>query len=241
MRPCKDAIMPEHTPVVLVPGLNCSARLYGYQIPHLWRFGPVLIANHARGDTMTAIASNVLAEAPPRFALVGFSFGGYIVFEMLRQARERITKLALLNTSARPDTPQQAERRRERIAIVESGRFDESLDLQYPLVVHRSRIDDPELRRLYQKMATEYGAEVCVRHLKASISRPDSRPDLATIDCPAVVVVGDSDQLTPPQLAEEMVAGIKGARLVVLPKSGHLSPLERPKHVNETLIEWMTS
>ena len=88
-------------PVILVPGLNCSARLYAEQVPALWQFGPVTIADHRRDDSMAAIARRILANAPPRFALAGLSMGGYIAFEVVRQAADRVAKLALLDTGAR--------------------------------------------------------------------------------------------------------------------------------------------
>src|ERR1700760_2164400 len=112
-------------PLVLAPGLLCSARLYAPQITALWPFGPITVANHRYDDDMAAIAARILADAPPRFALVGLSMGGYIAFAMLRQAPERIAKLALLDTSARPDRPEQKEVREKAIAMVEGGSFSE--------------------------------------------------------------------------------------------------------------------
>src|SRR5262245_2873546 len=99
-------------PIVLVPGLNCTARLYAEQIPVLWDFGPVTIADHRRDDHVAAIAAHILATAPPRFALVGLSMGGYIAFAIAREAPERVARLALLDTSARPDRAEQERRRR---------------------------------------------------------------------------------------------------------------------------------
>jgi pimeloyl-ACP methyl ester carboxylesterase len=127
-------------PIVLVPGLNCSARLYAEQIPALWGFGPVTIADHRRHDNVAAIAAHILATAPPRFALVGLSMGGYIAFAIVREAPERVARLALLDTSARPDTAEQSERRRGLIALAEGGRFSGELpDLLFPVFVHRNR------------------------------------------------------------------------------------------------------
>ena len=99
-------------PILLVPGLVSSPRIFAPVIPALWRFGPVTVANHIRDDNMGAIARRILAEAPPRFALAGHSMGGYIAFEIMRQAPERVAKLALINTQARPDTPEASARRR---------------------------------------------------------------------------------------------------------------------------------
>src|SRR5229473_3087692 len=158
--------MTEPLPSVLIPGLLCTPRLYAEQIPALWRCGPVMIADHTRDDTMAAIAARILAAAPARFALAGLSMGGYIALEIMRRAPDRVIRLALLDTGARADTPEQIERRNERIAMVQAGRFAESLDLQFPNVVHPSRQHDEALRRLYHDMATECGAEALVRHLK---------------------------------------------------------------------------
>src|ERR1700761_6033308 len=100
------------TTIVLVPGLLCSAEVFAPQIPALWPCGPVTIASTLEGRTMAEMASAVLAAAPPRFALGGISMGGYLCFEIMRQAPERVIKLALLDTSARPDTLGQPDQRR---------------------------------------------------------------------------------------------------------------------------------
>lgn len=226
-------------PSVLVPGLNCSARLYAEQIPALWRFGPVTVADHTRGDTIAAIARRILAAAPPRFALVGLSLGGYIAFEVVRQAPDRVLKLALLDTAARPETPQQTQARLPRIELARSGRFAEIPDGQFPLLVHKSRRDDVVLQAINRTMAQENGPDVFVRHTQAIMGRADSRPTLGTIACPTLVLVGDGDALTPPDLAQEIAAGIRGSRLVIVPECGHLSTLERPEAVNKALAEWM--
>jgi pimeloyl-ACP methyl ester carboxylesterase len=121
--------------------------------------------------------------------------------------------------------------------MAQSGRFSESLDLQFPLVVHPKHQRNEELRDAYRTMAMECGPETFVRHLQADIRRPDSRRVFGEIRCPTTIVVGDSDQLTPPALAEEMARGIDNARLVVIPEAGHLSPLEQPAHVTRALTD----
>ena len=231
----------ESLPIVLVPGLACSARLYHDQIPVLWPFGPVTIADHRRGDTIAAIAQRILVSAPPRFALAGLSMGGYIALEIVRQARERVAKLALLDTAATPETPQQTAAREPRIALAESGRFAQVHDETFPLMVHRHRQSDAGLKRVFVLMGEETGPEAYVRQQHAIIARTDMRPSLAAISCPTLIVVGDADQLTPPAAAREIAAGIPGARLVVIPDCGHLSTLERPQAVNAALVEWMAN
>ena len=226
-------------PVVLVPGLNCSARLYAEQIPALWRFGPVVVADHTRDDSMPAIAARILAAAPPRFALVGLSMGGYIALTMLREAPDRVDRLALLDTSARPETPEQTARRKPQIALAESGRFAEVPPLQFPVFVHRNRQNDDALRQRVRVMAEETGAEAFLRQQKAIMTRGDARPWLKSIACPTLVLVGDGDELTPLPLSQEIAAGVGGSRLVVVPDCGHLSTMERPEAVTQALVEWM--
>jgi pimeloyl-ACP methyl ester carboxylesterase len=228
-------------PLVLVPGLLCSARLYAPQVAALWPRGPVTVANHRYYDDLAAIAARILADAPPRFALAGLSMGGYIAFAMLRQAPERIAKLALLDTSARPDRPEQTEVREKWIAMAEGGSFSEVVDFLAPQFLHRDRHGDATLIRLIHDMAADTGADAFVRQVKAIMKRPDSRPLLPSIGCPTLVLVGDGDELTPPQLSEEIATGIPGARLVVVPHCGHLSTVEMPKVVNAALAEWLTA
>ena len=231
--------MAESMPILLVPGLLCTARLYSEQVAALWSLGPVTVADHTRDDTMNAIARRILSTAPPRFALAGLSMGGYIALTIVRLAPERVARLALLDTSARPDVPQQTERRLSQIALAESGKLGEVSQALWPLFVHRDRQQDQSLKQAVLGMAEQTGAEAFVRQQKAIMGRPDARPLLAAIKCPTLMLVGDGDVLTPPALAEEIVAGIPGSRLAVIPDSGHLSTMERPEAVNRALVAWM--
>src|SRR5215813_15540275 len=131
--------MSDRLPIVLVPGLNCSARVYAEQIPALWGCGPVTIADHRRDDSVAAIAARILAMAPPRFALAGLSMGGYIAFAMVRMAPERVAKLALLDTSARPDTTEQFA---GRIGMAQAGKLDDVVEILTPRFLHRNRSND---------------------------------------------------------------------------------------------------
>jgi pimeloyl-ACP methyl ester carboxylesterase len=231
--------MPDSLPILLVPGLNCSARLYAPQLPALWRFGPVTIAEHTQDDTIAAIAKRILDTAPPRFALVGLSMGGYVALEIFRQAGARVAKLALLDTGARNDPPEAQARRYTSIAAAEAGRFAEVVDAQFPLYVHPSRVNDAALKAGYLAMCHDVGPQAYVRQQKAIMSRADSRPMLARIGCPTLVLVGAQDEATPPALSQEIAAGIPGARLVMVPDCGHLSTLERPEAVTQALVDWM--
>jgi pimeloyl-ACP methyl ester carboxylesterase len=228
--------MTESLPIVLVPGLLGSPRLYAEQIPELWRCGPVTVADHTRDDTMTGIARRILAAAPPKFALIGLSMGGYVSLEILREAPDRVVKLALLDTSARPDLPEQSETRRAQVVEARRGRLKEVVERVFPTWVHPTRRDDPALRAAAFAMADEVGVEAFARQQLAIIGRIDSRPSLAAIRCPTLVLVGEQDQLTPPERAAEIAGGIHGARLVTVPECGHMSACEQPQKVNAALL-----
>lgn len=227
-------------PIVLVGGLNCSARLYAAQIPPLWQFGPVTIADNRRDDSIKAMAERVLADAPPRFALAGLSMGGYVALEVVRQAPQRVARLALLDTAAGAETAERTQARKPLMALAEAGRFDEITDLQFPTLVHRRSGADAALKAVVRAMNAETGAAAYLRQQRAIIGRPDQRPHLAAIACPTLVLVGDDDQLTPPALARDMAAAIAGARLAVIAQSGHLSTIEQPQAVNQALAAWLT-
>jgi len=233
--------MAQGLPLVLVPGLTCTARLYGPQVTALWPFGPVTVADHRREADMAAIAARILKDAPPRFALAGLSMGGYIAFAMLRLAPERIVKLALLDTSARPDTPEQTSGRKTQIAMAESGRYGEIPGLAIPRYLNALHQRDESLTALVRQMIEETGAEAFVRQLNAIMSRPDSRPLLASIRCPTLVLVGADDIATPPELNKEIAEGIQGAKFVVVPGSGHLTTIEQPEAVNAALADWLAA
>jgi pimeloyl-ACP methyl ester carboxylesterase len=231
--------MTESVPIVLVPSLNGSARLYAPQLPELWRLGPVTIADHTRDDTMAAIAKRVLDNAPPRFHYVGLSMGGYLAFEIMRQAPERVIKMAILDTSARPDIPEIIALRKERIALAKSGRFEEVIETTWGPLVHPSLREGTALKSIHVAMCRDVGAERYVRQQTACMTRIDSRPMLASIRCPTLVIVGAQDEPTPPELAEEIAGGIPGARLVKVPECGHFSTIERPETVTRELIAFL--
>jgi len=229
----------ESLPIVLIPGLLASPRMYAPQVPQLWRTGPVMIADHTRDDSMAGIARRILSAAPARFALVGLSMGGYIAFEILRQAPERIAKVALLDTSARADAPEQTAMRRAQMALAAQGQLAEVVEQQFPRLVHRARRADGALREVFTLMAEEVGAAGFIRQQTAISGRSDSRPTLGSIRCPTLVLVGEGDELTPPERAAEIAAGVPGARLTTVPQCGHMSTLEQPDEVTRALLEWL--
>lgn len=231
--------MSETTPTVLVPGLASSSRIWLPVLPVLWTFGPVTVVNHSRDDSMGAIARRILKDAPQRFALAGHSMGGYIAFEIMRQAPERVIRLALLNTQARLDTPEVTARRRDQIEKAKGGKLQEVMEAVFPLLVHPSRVNDAMLKQLKTDMASDTGAQGFINNQTAMLGRADSLPTLTAIRCPTMVLTGDQDLLISSERSKEMAEGIRDACLVTIPECGHLSQAERPAAVSEALADWM--
>ncbi|AWL99382.1 alpha/beta fold hydrolase [Bradyrhizobium amphicarpaeae] len=233
--------MDRTTPIVLVPGLASSARIYAQMIPALWRFGPVMVANHIRDDSMAAIARRILSEAPPRFAVAGHSMGGYIAFEIMRQAPERVAKLALINTQARPDTAEATARRRGLMERASRGELHAIREESFPELVHPSRRNDADILKLVHAQDEDVGVEGYLRQQTAIIARVDSRPTLSAIKCPTLVLTGDADNTIPNALSKEMAEGIPGARLLILDRCGHLPQPEQPEATLRALSQWLGS
>jgi pimeloyl-ACP methyl ester carboxylesterase len=222
------------TPLVLLPGLLCDARLWRDVVLPLRDAISPMVADLTLDDDIADMAARTLAAAPPRFALTGLSMGGYVAFEILRQAPERVTHLALFDTSARPDTPERKAARSAGIANVQTGKFIGVSRGLLPSLLTPQNLGTP-LAEEVQAMAERLGRDVYIRQQTAIMNRADSRPDLGGITIPALVGVGALDKLTPPELAAEMAEAIPGANLTHFPDSGHLPPMENPEPVAAAL------
>jgi len=222
--------------LLLLPGLICDERLWRDVISGL--DAEATVADLTQDESMAAMAERALAAAPPRFALAGLSMGGYVAFEIMRQAPERVTHLALFDTSARADDEARQETRRKGIEMVGQGKFiGVSRGLLGNLIAPQHM--GTQVAREVQAMSERVGQEAYIRQQKAILGRVDSRPTLSTITVPTLVGVGEADQMTPPELAEEMAAGIVGAELVRFPDSAHLPTMENPSAVVEAMKIWL--
>jgi len=227
------------SPVVLLPGLLEDADGFAHQVGGLQEIAEVVVADLTRSDSMRGLAAGALAQAPAdRFTLVGHSMGGYVAFEILRQARDRVASLALLNTNARPDSPESTENRRRLLALAERD-FDAVIATLMQKQLTAAHLADPAITATITQMARSVGREAFARQQNAIIGRADSRPDLASVACPTLVVAARGDQIMPLEVLEEMARGIRGAKLVVVEDSGHMAPLEQPEAVTDALYEWL--
>jgi pimeloyl-ACP methyl ester carboxylesterase len=222
--------------LLLLPGLTNDARVWQGVADRLADVARVQVADLTTGDTMADLADAVLAKAPPRFAVAGLSMGGYCALEIVARAPERVIALGLVDTSARPDTPEGRANRERQIARA-STEFPAIVDELLPKWVHPGRLADPSVADVVRAMARDRGPEAFIRQQRAIMNRADSRPRLGAIRCPTVVVCGREDVLLPLEVHEEMARGIAGATLRVIDACGHLAPLERPAEVAAALRE----
>jgi pimeloyl-ACP methyl ester carboxylesterase len=225
--------------LLLIPGLLCTAELYAPQMAALSAVARVHVANHTTADSMPAIAATILAAAPAKFALCGLSMGGYLALEIMRQAPDRVTQLALLDTNAKADTPERIQIRRAQVATAEKEGFGPGLKTLVPLLIHPRRLSDAALVGTIERMTLQTGVTHFARQQSAISGRPDGRPGLPAIKVPTLVLVGREDILTPVADAEEIARGIAGSKLVIVEDCGHLSTLEQPVAVTAALRTWL--
>lgn len=226
--------------LVLLPGMMCDRRLWSAQAAALAPDCRVHHASIAGPDSVAAIAARLLKALPPRFALAGLSMGGIVAFEILRQAPERVLKLALLDTTFRPDPPARQRLRERQIERVRrgdlAGVLRDELKPNYVAACHR---DKRELLDDVLAMGLREGAAVFVDQSRALQRRPDSAATLGRIECPTLVLCGAEDRLCPPALHREMAARIARAELHIIDACGHLAPMEQPEAVTGLLRRWL--
>ena len=226
-------------PLILVPGLLCSERLFASQAAAFSGRIEISVAVHTAHDTMAAIARSILKAAPPCFALAGLSMGGYIAQEIMHQAPDRVDRLCLLDTRARPDTAEETVSRHRLLDLCAREGVVEVQRTLMPRLIRTDRIGEEPLTSEILKMAEEIGEAGFRRQMAAIISRQDLRAILPAIRCPTTIIVGSEDVLTPPEMSREMAELIPDATLEILPGSGHMSTMEAPDEVNRILAAWL--
>lgn len=226
-------------PLVLVPGLSCDETLWAAQVEGLADVAAPMIGDTLHDDTLPAMARRILAAAPPRFALAGFSMGGYVAMEIWRQAPERISRIAFLDTSAGADDGDAARLRQAAITTARKRSLEAVLRGSLRRLVH------PDTERATAEavvaMALGVGLETYANQQRAIMARPDSRADLARINVPALVLAGAQDKLTPPERARDIAAHTPGARLELVEQCGHMAPMEQGAAVTAHLRDWLAA
>jgi pimeloyl-ACP methyl ester carboxylesterase len=227
------------TPLVLLPGLLEDHAVWQNQIDALGDIAAASVPELTHHDSIAAMAESVLATAPDRFALAGHSMGGYVALAVTRLAPRRVMRLALVDTAARADTPEQTERRRGLIQLAKLGKFKGVTPRLLPLLVHADRLEDKAITDVIMAMAERIGQAAFERQQQAIMTRPDMRDFLPRIACPTLVMCGRQDQITPLDRSEEMAAAIPGAKLVVVEHCGHIPQLECAEEATAAMRGWL--
>jgi pimeloyl-ACP methyl ester carboxylesterase len=228
-------------PVLLMCGQLCTERLWQEQIPALKVLTDVSISVQREHDNVSAMARAVLASQSQRFSIIAHAMGAFVAFEILRQEPERVASLALLSTLAPNDTPAQTMRRDGYLRLVEAGKFAGVVEERIPILLHPLRRDEPALVSLVRGMADDTGPGVFLRQQRAIMSRPDSRPGLAAISCPTLILFARQDGIVTLEHQKEMSQGIPGSRLEIIEDCGHLMTLERPDTLSGILADWIAA
>jgi pimeloyl-ACP methyl ester carboxylesterase len=230
----------EHTmPLVLIPGMMCDARLFGPQIDALSARMPIVLAPINGHDTMSALASELLSWLPGRFALAGLSMGGIVAMEVLRQAPDRVVRLALLDTNPCAELDEVKARREPQIAQVRGGGLTKVMcDQMMPNYLAQDANAAPILS-LCAEMAEALGPEVFIRQSRALQNRPDQQETLRAYGGPTLVLCGREDRLCPVERHELMASLMPNAELEIIEGAGHLPTLEKPEETNAALCRWL--
>jgi pimeloyl-ACP methyl ester carboxylesterase len=224
--------------LILLPGLLNDAELWRDQISDLSDVARIWVPDLTPYATIREMAESVLDKAEPTFALAGFSTGGYVAQEIARIAPQRIQRLALLDTSIRVDTAERAAQRRAlNKAAAKGGTFLGIGQAIMKSYIDASRLDDLDLTTRIVEMTQRLGREVFLR--QNSLEREDGEAALKALHVPLVIIVGENDQITPAAGHREMAWAIGCTHLVVIPKTGHMTPMEAPSPVNGALRHWL--
>ncbi len=231
--------LPAMSTLILLPGLTCDAALWRHQTPALAAHRPVVADVHARADSLPAMAALLLAEHPGALVLAGCSLGGMLALEARRQAPDRVRGLAVLGSTARPDTPAVVALRSQAIVEFEQGRVEPLIRANALFAFHSRHAAG--LTEDYLAMVQRAGVKGLIRQNRAVMARTDLRPTLPDISCPVLVVGGEDDQLTPPECAREIAAALPQAELHLLPECGHMLTWEQPQAVTALLQDWLAA
>jgi pimeloyl-ACP methyl ester carboxylesterase len=227
------------TPLVLLPGMMCDARMFAPQIDALSAHYALHLPPLSGADTMAELAAHVLAQAPPRFALAGLSMGGIVAMNILALAPDRVMKVALMDTNPLAEAALVQAKRLPQIARVLDGGLDAVMrDEMKPLYLANTP-QRAEILDLCMDMARALGADVFASQSRALAARPDQTATLAAFKGPALVLMGAHDLLCPRDRHDLMHALMPQSRLAIIAGAGHLPTLEQPQDTTAELRRWL--
>jgi pimeloyl-ACP methyl ester carboxylesterase len=226
--------------LILLPGLAGDETMWQAQRAALAGWDPLVADVHMRDlGTIEAMAAALLASEEGSLVLCGASMGGMIAMEAARQAPARVAGLALLGTTARPETPEMRQLREAAIELFAQGRALEVIEANVPFAFHPDRARDAVLVRSYLDFVLRAGAGQLISQNRAVITRPDARLHLPRLRCPTLAICGEGDQLAPPECSLEIARLVPHAELVTVARCGHMLTMERPAEVNAVLSGWL--
>jgi Predicted hydrolases or acyltransferases (alpha/beta hydrolase superfamily) len=225
--------------LLILPGLLEDVDAFEPVVAGTQDMATAFAADMTRADSIAGLAAEALKQAPEGpFMLAGHSMGGYVALEILRQAPERVTTLALLNTNARADSKESTGNRRRLMALADRD-FEGVINTLMTKVLSPGHQKDPVMTGTVAAMAHGVGKDAFKRQQEAIINRIDSRAHLAAIRCPTLVVAARDDAIMPLEWLEELAKGIPGARLEIVEDSGHMASIEQPEAVVRILRDWI--
>ena len=224
--------------ILFIPGLLCTSAIFQSQFAAFEGVADCHVASTIEMESIEEMADAALAQMDGTFSVLGFSMGGYVALEVARRAPDRVEGLALVSTSARPDTPEKKQARAELVNLSKIGKFKGVTPRLLPRFFSEASLQDETKTSIVLKMGADIGQENFMRQQQAIMSRRDQRPYLPSFDKPSVVICGTKDILTPPEDSQEMASLLPQADLLLLDEIAHMSTLEAPDDVNNALRQW---
>ncbi|MES2623667.1 MAG: alpha/beta hydrolase [Pseudomonadota bacterium] len=226
--------------VFLLPGLLCDAAIWQHQIDFLGASYDVRVPVFRGFDSFRDMASHTLKDAPERFSVAGHSMGARVALELMDLAGDRVDKLALLNFGAHPVAPSEPARRQQLMDLADKQGLDAVIEQLIPQMFGPEGQRNPELINVFRAMARRSSINDFKGQIHAALNRGDHRPYLQRIDIPVLLVCGSVDAWSPIEQHRDSLALLRRGRLDIIPGSGHMTPMENPRQLNEIFFRWLT-